>query len=114
MNAKLIRTEYVNPSSEYHNVYMKKYIFECSECGKEYMKWVYNKRTACICPECHQKRNYAQTKAREQRKQQERINKVLEDIKADIIRHSKICDPEFKDAFEVTVQIIDKYIGGKK
>lgn len=35
----------------------------------------------------------------------------LEDIKADIIRHSKICDPEFKDAFEVTVQIIDKHIG---
>ena len=37
--------------------------------------------------------------------------KVIEDIKADIIRHSKICDPEFKDAFEVTVQIIDKHIG---
>lgn len=35
----------------------------------------------------------------------------IEDIKADIIRHSKICDPEFKDAFEVTVQIIDKHIG---
>ena len=35
----------------------------------------------------------------------------LEDIKAEIIRHSKICDPEFKDAFEVTVQIIDKHIG---
>lgn len=38
----------------------------------------------------------------------------LEDIKADIIRHSKICDPEFKDAFEVTVQIIDKHIEGRK
>lgn len=37
--------------------------------------------------------------------------KALEDIKADIIRHSKICDPEFKDAFEVTVQIIDKHVG---
>ena len=38
------------------------------------------------------------------------IINAIEDIKADIIRHSKICDPEFKDAFEVTVQIIDKHI----
>ena len=35
--------------------------------------------------------------------------KAFEDIRAELIKTSKICEPEYKDAFEVAVQIIDKH-----
>lgn len=112
MNAKLIRTEYVNINPEYPNVWGKKYIFQCANCGNEYMKWVYNKRTTCLCSECNSKKNYEQAKAREQRKQQERINKVLEDIKTEIkqLPYQRIFgNVSNYSLLDAVVEVIDKY-----
>lgn len=35
--------------------------------------------------------------------------KAFEDIRAELIKTSKICEPEYKDAFEVAAQIISKH-----
>ena len=44
----------------------------------------------------------------------EAYQKAFEDIRAELIKTSKICEPEYKDAFEVAVQIIDKYDPAKE
>lgn len=113
MAAKLIRTEKTSWGATH-------YVLECSVCGGEYYKWQYNKRTSCICSKCAEKRNYEQTKAREQRKQQDRINKVLEDIKAEIEKIDIYGHIDMNTAFirdgqcvkNLALEIINKHIGG--
>jgi len=77
MTAKLIRTE----KTEWGDT---KYFCECSVCGNEYYRWNYNKRTTCYCLDCYNKRQRENAKAWQKRKQQECVDKVLEEIKTEI------------------------------
>ena len=109
MDAKLIRTEKTEWGAT-------QYFFECSECGGEYFKWKYNKRTSNICSKCCDKRQQKLTKIREQRKQQECIDDVLRKISAELQR---MADDEWNKqvgsskGLEDAIDVINGYIGDK-
>lgn len=90
------------------------YWFECSDCGNEYFKWTNNKRTSCYCIDCYNKRQQALTKIREQRKHQDAINKVLEDIKAEIAEkvshYEHFSSSNTANGLNMALKIIDKHI----
>jgi len=113
--AKLIRTE----KTEWG---LPLYYFECSKCGNEYYRWSYSKRTTCLCSDCYKKRQREQAKAWQKRKLQEYADKVLEDIKTEIINipitdtdgHSNNWYREPQAIIDDVLKIIDKHIGGKE
>ena len=108
MEAKLIR---VIPSDVAW--YFTQYEYECIKCGAHYTRKQHNNRINPYCCTCNAEITKERQKINAKRCEQRKINKVLEDIKAEIEQayfHKQISTRSRK----IFMDAIDKHIGGKE
>lgn len=91
MKAKLIREI---PQREGLPYYFKMYEYECIECGAHYTRHQYSERINPYCGNCNLKHENQKQKERVARHEQKKINAVLEQIRAEIIKLDDI-NPDY-------------------
>jgi predicted nucleic acid-binding Zn-ribbon protein len=110
MRAKLISVE--QPPGYSFKIYNCK----CIKCGNIYRKFAYNKRTTPYCLDCIKERNREHQKEGVKRRQQERTNEVLRQIKAEIENADaeSFKNPDYHRGLLFALDTINKHIGEKE
>ena len=100
--------------------YYSEYELECIDCGKHYFRQKVDYRTTPYCAWCQKRHDKEKKEERDKQKNQDQINKVLDNMRTDVMRYYSNCQLSFvnkecllctDNTFKSILQIIDKYRG---
>jgi len=113
MRAKLIR---VIPEEEGMPYYFRQYEYECIECGGHFTRHQYNDRIDPYCGPCRNKHDRIRQKERRKTKDREKVNRVLDKIRAEIEQITDTMGVSYNQYISKidVLQIIDKYKAGSE
>lgn len=80
MKAKLVSVT----EPEGKPIWFRTYEFECIDCGKHFIRHRFDSRTNPYCGDCQRKHENERQKERIARKEQQKINEILDKISAEI------------------------------
>jgi hypothetical protein len=95
-------------------IWFRTYEFECIDCGKHFTRRRFDSRTNPYCPICHRKHENERQRERIARKEQQKINEILDKISAEIKELPELHCIQVMDREDIpllALDIIEKYKG---